>query len=274
MLPLSQAVPKHYLPLAEKPTFRYLVQEAKASGMEELIFVNPPGFKEMQDYFSVPEELKQVLEEQNRKALLEQVKEMEQITEEIKISSVTQEEPAGNGAALLEAKELLDQEPFAVLFVDDVIEGRTPALQQLQDAFKTSEKPVVALNRVEQEQVSDYGIVSHEKIARRLYKVKDIVEKPSPEQAPSDLAVVGRFILTPVVLEYLQEIETKDRQEKTIAAGLEQMRNDGKVVYGKQVKGEWLNSGNKLNYLKSNLYQIVNHPRYGDEIKKYLNEIT
>ncbi len=199
LLPLSQVVPKQYLPLAERPVFEYLVQEAKASEVEEIIFVNASGFKKMQDYFSPSDEIKQNLKEQRKESLVKEMEQLEQITEDIKISSITQEEPLGNGAALSEARDLIGEEPFAVLFVDDIINSETPALKQLQQTFKTSEKPVIGLKKVEQEQIPNYGIVKPEKIARRLCKVKDIVEKPSPEQAPSDLAVLGRFILTPEV---------------------------------------------------------------------------
>lgn len=273
LLPLSQAVPKHYLPLAEKPAFRYLVQEAEASGVGELVFVNSPDFKEMQDYFSPSDEVKEDLKEKGEEAVLNELEQLEQITEEMEISAVTQEEPSGNGAALLEAKDLIGMEPFAVLFVDDIIDFKTSALEQLQQAFKTSEKPVVGLKEVEKEEVSSYGVISPEKIARRLYKVKDMVEKPSPEQAPSNLAVVGRFVLTPEVLDYLEEVDVEEGEEKTIAHGLEKMRDDGKVIYGKEIKGEWLDCGNKLSYLKSNLYKIVNHPQYEKEINNYLDKI-
>ena len=270
--PLSQVVPKQYLPLAEKPTFRYLVEEAKASGVEEVVFVNTPGFKEMQDYFSPSDELKEELDKKNKKELLRDLQELEQTAEELDFKFVTQEKPLGNGAALLEAKELLGEKPFAVLFVDDIIRSEAPALEQLREAFKTSEKPVVGLKKIEQERSSDYGMISPEKIARGLYKVKDIVEKPSPGEAPSDLAVMGRFVLTSEVLEYLEELDIEEG-EKTIAAGLEKMRKDGKVIYGKEIRGDWLNCGDKLRYLKANLHQIVNHPQYEEEINNYLNEI-
>lgn len=272
-LPMSQVIPEHYLPLAEKPAFRYLVEEAKASEMEEVIFVNPPDFKGMEDYFSISDELKQELKEKNKESLLSELEELEQMAEELEFSSVTQEKPLGNGAALLEAKDLIGEQPFTVLFVDDIINSRTPALEQLKQAFKTSEKPVVGLKEVEEDQVSSYGIISPEKIARGLYKVKDITEKPSPEQAPSNLAVVGRFVLTSEILNYLEELDVKE-DEKTIAAGLEEMRSDGKVVYGKEINGDWLDCDDKLSYLKANLHQIVNHPQYKEEINNYLNEIT
>ena len=268
-LPLSQVVPKHYLPLADKPAFRYLVEEIKASETEEIVFVNPAGYGKMQDYFFVSEQKKKMIEDEE---LLKEIEELEQIKEDLKISSVTQEKPSGNGDALLETKDLIGEEPFAVLFISDILDSKTPALQQLQQAFKTSEKPVLGLKEVEEEQVSNYDIASPEKIARGLYKVKDIAENPTSAEAPSRLAVLGRSILTPEIFDYLESL--KEEKERTIAAALEEMRNDGKVVYGKQLNGEWLNCGTKLGYLKSNLYQIINNEKYGEEINQYLNEIS
>lgn len=269
-LPLSKIVPKQFLPLADKPAFQYVVEEIKDAGIEEIIFVTEPKYKKILDFFKPNSKINKSLKAQGKKPLLEELRGLESLSEEISFSSVSQKKPLGNGDAVLKAKSKL-KTPFAVSYVDDVIDSKVPALSQLGQVFKTSQKPVLALKRVPKEEFSDYGLVEAEKIASSLYKIKSIVEKPSPEEAPSDLTVVGRFILTPQVVDYLKNVSVGKNEEKTIYHGLEGMINDGKVIYGFEIKGKWLSLGDKLRYLKSNLYFALKS-QYGEELKKYLKQ--
>lgn len=272
-LPLSQMVPKQFLPLASRPTFQYLVEEAINSGAKEITFVTAPGGKKIHTFYKPSSKLKKILKQRDEKSLLEKLDQVQNLTQEISFTSITQKKPLGNGQAVFLARKAIGDNPFAVLFIDDVIDSKPPAVAQLEQTFKTAHKPVVALKRVSSEQIPNYGIAKVEKISRGLYKIKDIIEKPSPEQAPSELAVVGRFILTPEVIDYLRDAPFNKNQEKTIATGLDLMRKDGKVVYGTEIKGKWLDCGDPFRYLKSNLYHMLNHPQYGEELKKYLKEI-
>lgn len=272
LFPLSQVVPKQFLPLAEKPAFYYLVKEVKESGIKEVTFVTQPGNEKIKEYFDPSSEIIEALKKKG-KSFSKDLNEIREISEEISFSVVVQKEPKGNGNALLKAQKKIGKNPFAVLFADDIVRSEKPAISQLNQTFKTSQKPVLGLKNMPKEKISDYGVAEVEKIARRLFKVKDIHEKPSPEEAPSNLAVFGRFILTPEIFDYLKEASVEPGEEKIIYDGLLKMRSDGKVVYGYEIDGNWLDCGTKLKYLKANLTYCLNHPDYGDELKKYINEL-
>ena len=179
----------------------------------------------------------------------------------------------GDGHAVLQAAKLLDQEPVACLFVDDIIDSRIPGILQLAKVFKTCQKPIIGLFKITEEKVSHYGIVGVEKIANRLFKIKKIIEKPTNKEAPSDLAIVGRYILTPEVFDYLKKAKPTKRGEIILADVFNnQMLQQGKIIYGCEIDGTWLECGDKERWLKSNFYFSLKHPKYGPELKKYLKE--
>jgi len=272
LFPLTQVVPKQSIPLAEKPAFHYLVDEAKRSGIKEIIFVTQPGDKNINDYFKPSPEIKETLDKKDS-SFSENLKELKEISDQISFSVVVQKKPDGNGNALLKVKKKIGKNPFAVLFSDDIVSSEKPAISQLAQTFKTSQKPVLGLKQLPEDKISDYGVVEVEKIARRLFKIKGIKEKPSVEEAPSNLAVFGRFILTPEIFEYLEDVSVDSGKEKTIYDGLFKMKGDGKVIYGFEVNGEWLDCGTKIKYLKANLYHCLNHPEYGEELRKYIDKL-
>ena len=277
-LPLSKIFPKEVWPLVDKPVIQYIVEEAKQSGISEIIFVLNPEKKSILDYFQKyylqkSPKLEKRLKEQGKIVVLEELKKLEELCQGLSFSFVFQKKPLGDGHAILQAKDLAAGEPVAVLFGDDIVESKTPCLAQLIKVFKTAQKPVIALSPVSKEKISSYGIVEVEKIANRLYKIKGIVEKPAIDKAPSDLAIVGKYILTPEVFDYLKKAKPSKKGEIILAEVLEEMIGDGKVIYGYQFEGNWLECGTKEGWLECHFYLTLKHPQYGLKLKEVLKHV-
>jgi len=277
-LPLSKIFPKEAWPLVDKPVLQYIIEEAKESGICEIIFVISPEKKVIVDYFQKyhlqkSPKLEKKLKEQGKLNLLGELKKLEELCQNFSFSLVFQKKPLGAGHAVLQAKDLIGGEPVAVLFGDDVVESKTPCLLQLIKIFKISQKPVLALHQVPKEKIPSYGIVGVEKIANRLYKIKKIVEKPSIDKAPSDLAIVGKHILTPEVFDYLKKAKPSKKGEIILSEVFDEMIKDGKVIYGYQFEGNWLECGTKDGWLKCHLYLTLKHPEFGPKLREYLREI-
>lgn len=268
-LPLSKVLAKELFPLVDKPVIQYIVEEAKNSGISEIIFVISPGKKIVLNYFKGFQGLEKILKKRKKTEILKELKGFRELIKDISFSSALQRKPLGDGHAILQAAKFAAQEPVAVLFGDDIIDGNTPALLQLIKVFQTCKSPVIALKKLPREKISAYGVVSAEKIANRLYKIKKIVEKPEISKAPSDLAVAGKFILTPEVFDYLKKASPSKGGEIILAEVLDKMLSDGKIIYGYELKGEWLECGDKLRWLKSFLYFISKDPRFSGELKEY-----
>lgn len=281
-LPFSKILPKEFFPLADKPAIRYLVEEVKASNIKKIIFITRTNKKEVLNYFKRSPKIEKLLKGQTKGLLSKELEEFHELIKNFSFSSVVQKESLGYGHAIFQAKKLIGQTPCAVLIPDHIIDASIPGIIQLSQVFKTCQKPVVALRRVSREKISSYPIAEVEKIASRLYKIKKIIEKPTLNNTSSDLAVGGRYILTPEAMGYLQKLsrrkpikETMEAKEKiTLTAGLENMLQDGKIIYGYEIDGEWLEYNDKLNWLKANLYLSLRHPEFGEDIKKFLNELN
>ncbi len=273
-LPLSKELPKEFWPLADIPVIQYIVEEAVNSGAEEIIFVISPEKKMIVDYFGDSPKVDDVLKERNKTNLIETLDEFRQKFNGVKFSYVTQRTPLGDGHAILQAEKEVNEEACGVLFGDDVAYSKKPCLAQLEDVYKTCQKPVIAIRRVPAEMIPSYGILEVEKIANRFYKIKKIVEKPTLEEAPSDFAIVGKYIITPTVFDYLKKggKPTKGK-EMILADAFERMISDGKAVYGYEFEGDWLECGNKVNWMKSHLFLSLAHPEFGPILKKYLKDI-
>ena len=273
-LPLSKVVSKELWPLVDVPIIQYVVEEAKNSGIQEIIFVLSPGNKKVLDYLKPSPKIEKILKERKKENILAEMKNLDELFKDISFSYVLQKKPLGDGHALLQAAKLVGEEPVACMFGDDVIDSKTPGILQLAKTFKTCQKPVVALYRLPKEKIPAYGIVGVEKIANRLYKIKKIIEKPSLKEAPSDLAIIGRYILTPEVFDYLKKAKPNKKGEIILAEVINnEMLKDGKVIYGYELEGNWLECGDKLRWLKSNLYFSLKHPKFGPELKNYLKEL-
>lgn len=273
-LPLSKTVPKELWPLVDIPVIQYIIKEAKDSGIKEIIFVLNPNNKKILDYLRPSAKLEKILKERKKENILRQVKKLHDLCADISFSYVLQKKPLGDGHALLQAAKLIKDEPVVSMFGDDIIDSKVPGVLQMANIFKTCQKPILALCQLSKEKIPNYGIVKNEKIANRLHKIKSIVEKPPLEKAPSNLAIIGRHILTPEVFYYLKKAKPTKKGEIILAEVINNyMIKEGKVIYGYEIDGHWLECGDKLRWLKSNLYLSLKHPEYGPELKQYIKDL-
>ncbi len=265
-LPATKASPKEMLPLVDKPILQYVVEEAVASGIEQVIFVTGRGKRAIADHFDASPELEDVLRFRGADTLLRQVQE---ITDMVSCCYVRQKEPLGLGHAILCARLAVGEEPFAVVLADDVIESPVPALRQLIDVFEDYQAPVFAVERVPREDVPRYGIVKAEKVGDRLYKIFDLVEKPSVEEAPSDLAVIGRYVLPFELFDELELTEPGAIGEIQVTDALRRLCAS-RPMYGYQFVGKRYDTGDKLGYLKGMVDFALRREDLGDEFRRYL----
>lgn len=272
-LPLSKAVPKEFFPLVDKPVIQYIVEEVKKSGITEIVFVVNPKEKMLVNYFKKSPEIEHILIKRKKENLLKELKDFEKIFDGVSFSFVTQKKPLGDGHAILQAAKTMGKEPVAVSFGDDIIDGEEPALLQLINIFKTCNAPVLALKSLPKEKIPAYAGLTVEKIANRLYKIKKIIEKPELSQITSELTIVGKYVLTPEVFDYLKKATPSKKGEIILAEVFDKMLSDGKLIYGYELKGDWLECGDKLKWLKSFIYFCLKDPRFKEELKQYLKTI-
>jgi len=271
-LPLSKVVPKELFPLVNKPTIQYIIEEAQAAGIKEVVFVVRPKKKEILEYFKESSDIEKILKTRNKDELLKELQKTKNLLKNISFSSVSQQSPLGDGHAILQAKKAIGKSPFGVFFSDDIIDSKVPCIEQLDNIFRTSKAPIIALKKVSDEDVSNYGIVGVEKISSRIYKIKKIVEKPDKNKAPSNLAIVGRYILTPEVFDYLAKAPLEPKKEIILADVLGKMIDDGKIIYGYELEGKWLQCGTISAWLESFFYLCMKHPKYGPKLKEILKK--
>ncbi len=271
-LPLSKVIPKEFWPIVDRPMIQYSLEELKDSGVKEVVFILSPYSKNVLDYFKKSSRLEKILQERKKEERLVELKKIEEIGRQLSFSFVYQKKPLGDGHAILQAEKVIKEEPFYVLYPDDIVESRTPACLQLFQVFKTTQKITLGVCRVPKERISSYGIIKEEKIAHRFYKIKKIIEKPSLEEAPSDLAILGRRILVPEVFFYLKKAKPSAKKEIYLAEVLAEMLKDGKIIYGYEIEGKWLECGDKISWLKSHLYLSLNHPQYGKKLREFLKK--
>lgn len=269
-LPLSRAVPKEFFPLVDKPVIQYIMEEVFKSGINDIVFVTSPRQKMITEYFKKSPELEKLLIKRKKDSLLKDLKEFEAMFENTKLSFVTQKLPGGDGHAILQAAKTGSKEPVAVSFGDDVFDAEEPALLQLINVFKTCNAPVIGLKSIPKEKITAYAGLKVEKIANRLYKIKKIKEKPSVDEIESTLTICGKYVLTPEVFEYLKNAKPSVKGEIILAEVFEKMLLDGKVIYGYEIKGDWLECGDKLKWIKSFFHLALKDPKYKEELKAYL----
>ena len=267
-LPATKAQPKEMLPLVDKPIIQYGVEEAVASGVDNIILVTGRGKNAIEDHFDVSVELETFLEARGKK---EQLEEIRKISNLINFSYVRQGEPLGLGHAVLVTKNLVGQEPFAVILADDVIDAEPPALQQMIDVFNEVDGPVLCVERVPRETVSSYGIIAADEIKPGVFKIRDLVEKPPVEDAPSDLAIIGRYILTPDIFPALETIGQDRGGEIQLTNGLRELLKK-RPIYGCEVKGVRHDTGNKLGFLKAVVYFALRRPDLAGPFRDYLKK--
>ncbi|MFH1575856.1 MAG: UTP--glucose-1-phosphate uridylyltransferase [Candidatus Nealsonbacteria bacterium] len=275
-LPLSKVLPKEFFPLIDKPAIQYIIDEAKNSGIKEIIFVNRPEKNEIERYFtqyaaSSPK-LEEILKNRGKNELLQELANLENDVKKISFSFVSQQAQLGDGHAILQAKQASNNEPCLVLFGDDIVDSKIPCSQQLIKVFNKYQKPVIALSRLPKEKLPSYGVVKVKKVGPRLYKIEGIEEKPALGQAPSDLAIVGKYIIDSQVFDFLENTPSLAHGEIRLAGAFEEMIKKGLTIYGYEFKGRWLECGNKISYLKSNIYLSLKDPRFKKELKKFIRE--
>jgi UTP--glucose-1-phosphate uridylyltransferase len=272
-LPLSRAISKEFFPLVDKPVIQYIIEEVKKSGIKEIVFVISPGQKTIFNYFQKSPELEKILVKRKKDQILKELKVFEEVFEGISFSFVVQKKPLGDGQAILQAAKQTNGEPVAISFGDDIIDSEEPAILQLINIFKTCNAPVMGLRQLPKEKIPAYGAVAVEKIANHLFKIKKIIEKPEPSEIPSNFVAMGKSILTPEVFQYLKKAVPSKKGEIILAEVLDKMLSDGKIIYGYELKGEWLECGDKLKWLKSFFYFALKDPRFKDELAQYLKTL-
>ena len=268
-LPATKAQPKEMLPLVDKPIIQYGVEEAVASGVDNIILVTGRGKNAIEDHFDVSVELETFLESRGKR---DQVAEIRKISNLINFSYVRQGEPLGLGHAVLVTRNLVGDEPFAVILGDDVIDSTPPALKQMIDVFHEVDGPVLAIERVPRDEVSSYGIIDAEEIRPGVYRIRDMVEKPARADAPSDLAIIGRYILTPDIFPALASTVTDRTGEIQLTNGLRRLLKD-RPIYGCRIDGVRHDTGNKLGFLKAVVYFALRRPDLAQQFGDYLRQI-
>jgi UTP--glucose-1-phosphate uridylyltransferase len=272
-LPATKAQPKEMLPLVDKPIIQYGVEEAVAAGCDQIIIITGRGKQAIEDHFDVSYELEKMLEERGKTDLLKIVR---QISDLIHIAYVRQKEALGLGHAVLTARELVGDEPFAVLLADDVIDSEVPCLKQMMNVFDKMQCSVLATQVVEGPGISAYGVLAGTPVPGsngKLYEVTNLVEKPRHEDAPSNLAVIGRYILTPTVFETLSEIKAGAGGELQLTDGLKQLLKKEKI-YGYVFEGKRHDTGDKLGFLKATVEFALKRSDLGGPLREYLKTLN
>jgi len=268
-LPATKAQPKEMLPLVDKPIIQYGVEEAVGSGIGNIILVTGRGKNAIEDHFDVSVELETFLEARGKKELLAEVRKISNL---INFSYVRQGEPLGLGHAVLVTRPLVGEEPFAVVLGADLIDATPPALAQMIRVFEAMQGPVLAVERVPREDVSSYGIIDGEEIRPGVYRIRDLVEKPPRSEAPSDLAIIGRYILTPDIFPALEATVSDRTGEIQLTNGLRHLLKS-RPIYGCRIDGVRHDTGNKLGFLKAVVYFALRRPDLNVAFKDYLKGI-
>ena len=266
-LPATKAQPKETLPIIDTPMIQYAVEEAVASGIRQIVIVTSPGKQGIEDYLGRSFELEAFLEKRGDAERLEQLRGISKLAD---ISYVRQEEQKGLGHALLTAKAMVGQEPFAVLLPDDIIEAPVPALQQLLDVYQRFGCSVIAVERVPKEHISAYGVIQPSPAGDQIYRVEHLVEKPAADRAPSDLGIVGRYVLTPDVFEMLEKANPGALGEIQLTDGLELLLQS-QPIYACQFTGKRYDAGTPLGLLMTSISFALKQEKIGQELFKFLH---
>ncbi|MEW6325056.1 MAG: UTP--glucose-1-phosphate uridylyltransferase GalU [Nitrospirota bacterium] len=268
-LPATKASPKEMLPLVDKPIIQYVVEEAVAAGITEIIIVTGRGKRAIEDHFDAATELEQLLKSNGKVRLL---LELQRLTRLANICYVRQPHPKGLGNAILCAEPFLRGEPFAVLLGDDVIATPVPAILQLMKIYERFGRPVVAVQPVERKEVRRYGVIKGRMVDRHLYEVSTLVEKPAPSQAPSRLGIIGRYVLTPSIFGWLRTLQPGHGGEIQLTDALRQCAmTEG--LFGWKLIGQRYDAGDKLGFLKATVELGLKHPELGRAFRQFLQRL-
>ena len=268
-LPATKASPKEMLPLVDKPLIQQVVEEAVASGIESIIIVTGRGKTAIEDHFDVSFELEKLLEERGKNELLDQ---MRAISSMARVSYVRQQEALGLGHAVLQAEDCVGDEPFAVMLSDDIVDSETPALRQLLDVYEKYEAPVIGTMQVAGEAISRFGALDVDEVEEGVFKIKDMVEKPTFAEAPSDLAIIGRYVLTPDIFEEIKQTQPGAVGEIQITDAMRALLKK-RPFYAVRFKGTRHDAGDKLGFLIATVEFALKRPDLGPEFREYLKSL-
>jgi UTP--glucose-1-phosphate uridylyltransferase len=268
-LPATKAQPKEMLPLVDRPLVQYVVEEAKAAGIERIVIVTGRGKNAIEDHFDTSFELEKLLEDRGKEDLLAIVRE---ISDMIPLAYVRQKQALGLGHAILQAKDLVGNQPFAVMLGDDIVDSVEPCIGQMMRLFEERGNPVIAVQEVPREETRQYGIVAGVRENERVVRISGMVEKPSPEKAPSNLAIIGRYILPPEIFEILEETRSDAGGEIQLTSGLATLL-DRRPIDGYLFEGTRYDAGDKLGFLKATVEFALKRKDLGEPFRRYLKEL-
>jgi UTP--glucose-1-phosphate uridylyltransferase len=265
-LPATKVVPKELLPIVDKPTIQYIMEEVVAAGIEEVVLITGREKGSIEDHFDTSVELENHLKKKGRKDLLKMVQE---ISEMVTLVSVRQKEPLGLGHAILCARKVVGKEPFAVLLGDDLIDARVPCIKQMMEVYDEMGGAVIAIQKVPRSETHLYGIIRGKKVRERIYSVEEMIEKPERGTAPSNLAIIGRYILPPEIFVQLEKVQPDGKGEIQLTNGLRELVKE-MSVFGYEFIGDRYDAGDKWGYLEANIALGRRHPEIGPKLKRYL----
>ncbi|MDR9833370.1 UTP--glucose-1-phosphate uridylyltransferase GalU [Staphylococcus coagulans] len=268
-LPATKAMPKEMLPILDKPTIQYIVEEAVRAGIEDIIIVTGKHKRAIEDHFDHQVELENNLAEKGKDALLEKVRHSTNLAN---MFYVRQKEQKGLGHAIWTAKQFIGNEPFAVLLGDDIVESDTPAIQQLIEKYDRTGKSVIGVQEVPEQETHRYGIVDPKSKDNRLYEVTKFVEKPAPGTAPSNLAIMGRYVLTPDIFDYLENQETGAGGEIQLTDAIERL-NQSEQVFAYDFEGERFDVGEKIGFVKTTIQYALKDEEMSEEIRQFIQTL-
>jgi UTP--glucose-1-phosphate uridylyltransferase len=268
-LPATKVSPKEMLPLVDKPLIQYVVEEAVSSGIEEVVLITGRGKRAIEDHFDVAFELEEDLKAKGKHKLLSEV---QRIAELVTFCYIRQKKALGLGHAVLTAKRVVGNDPFAVLLGDDIIDAEVPALKQMMQVYQRYPATILAIQKVPKSQTQQYGIIDAKKIGDRVYLVKDLVEKPSPHDAPSNLAIIGRYILTPEIFLALERTKPGKGGEIQLTDGL-RLLMEQQPIYAYEFEGVRHDAGDKLGFLKATIQFGLKNEEFGQDFRRYLQKL-
>jgi UTP--glucose-1-phosphate uridylyltransferase len=268
-LPATKSQPKEMLPIIDKPVVHFIVEEAINSGIEDIIFITGRHKRAIEDYFDYTPELENNLFQKNKLDILNKIRSIAHLANFIYIR---QKEQKGDGDAILQAECLIKDEPFAVLFGDDIVINKTPALLQLIKVFEKYRDCTLALCEIPRKFLKHYGVVKAVKIDKNIYEIKDIIEKPEPSKAPSNLAIIGKYVLIPEIFDELKNINNKNKEEIRLADALKSILKK-RPVYGVKIEGKRYDCGSKVDFVKAIIDLSLRHPEVKKEIRKHLKSL-
>jgi len=268
-LPATKAQPKEMLPLVDKPLIQYVVEESVDAGLTDLVIVTGRGKSAIEDHFDVSFELEHFLSDKGKHEETEIVKKISALA---KVCYVRQKEALGLGHAVSMTRSIVHDEPFAVLLGDDLVRADTPCIQQMIEVYREVQAPVLAVMKVPRAEISSYGVIEAEPTGNGLHRVRRLVEKPRAEEAPSDLAIIGRYILTPDIFEHLESTARDERGEIQLTNALESLLSE-REIYGFEFEGVRHDCGNKLGFLKATVQYALEREDLGASFRDYLRQL-